>query len=251
MEVKYDQHFLNSSKTLILESKLADIDKNDIIYEIGPGDGRLTKELLFMKPKKLIAVEADESLKENLINLEKDNPNFEFKIGNGLEEMKNFKFNKLVTNLPYSITEPLYIRILENKIPFCLLLHGITFYKIIMDSKNKWYYFVNSFYNVEVIKEIPGNSFEPPAKTMSVLLILKLKETKEKCDIFYQTLFSKKERSLQNALIFTLVDLGKTKKEAKEIISKINIDNNIKNKKLLNISNEEFLKFNESIKSIV
>ncbi|MCA9495698.1 MAG: hypothetical protein KC589_02045 [Nanoarchaeota archaeon] len=250
MDIKFDQHFLNSPKTLILESKLADINKEDIIFEIGPGDGRLSKELLFMKPKKLISIETDENLKDKLIEIEKENPNFEWKIGNGLEEMQNFKFNKLVTNLPYSITEPLYIKILENKIPFCLLLHGITFYKIIMDPKNKWHYFVNAFYDIEAIKEIPGNTFEPPTKTMSILLILKLKKTKEKCDIFFQTLYNKKERNSQNALIYTLVDLGKTKKEAKELILKKELNDNIKNKKIINLSNEEFLEIVKIIKEI-
>lgn len=251
MEVKFDQHLLNSKNTLLLEATLSDIKKEDIIFEIGPADGRLSRFLLQKKPKKLISIEMDENFKEKLEELKNDYDNFEYLFADGLIEIKKHKFNKLVSNIPYSITEPLYIKLLEIKTPYVVLLHGIGFYEQILNENSKWHYFVNSFYDVELINHIAGNAFSPPAKTMSVLLLLKLKEKTTKNDIFFQNLFSKSKRNTKNALQYTLVDTFEmTKKEAKEIIDKLELSNRCQDKNLENLSNEEFIKIITKIKDI-
>ena len=248
MEVKFDQHLLNSKNTLLLESTLANIKKTDIVFEIGPADGRLSRFLLQKSPKKLISVEMDENFTEKLEELKKEYENFEYIIGDGLLELKKHDFNKLVSNIPYSITEPLYTKILEMKIPFVILLHGISFYEQILNKESKWHYFVNSSYDVELVNHIAGNAFTPKAKTMSVLLLLQLKKKITKKDEFYQNLFSKSKRNTKNALQFTLVDTyAMTKKEAKEIIEKLELSNRCSEKNLENLSNEEFTRITTKI----
>lgn len=249
MEVKLDQHFLNSKNILKMEQRIAAIKEDDIIFEIGPGDGRLSHFLLEGKPKKLISVEMDKNLEEDLKKLKSKYKNFEYIIGNGLDEFENHKFNKLVANIPYSITEPLYIKILEKKIPYIILLHGTTFFDKLHDETNKWHYFVNAFYDVENILDIAGNAFIPPAKTMSNLIKLELKteskltENEKKIQI----LFSKYHRNLKNAVIFTLVDLDKTKKESREIFEKLEFKKELHKKNLGSISNEDFVEILEKL----
>lgn len=252
MEVKLDQHLLNSKNTLLLESTLADIKKDDVIFEIGPADGRLSRFLLQKKPKKLISIEMDSNFKDKLEELKSEYENFEYIIGNGLEEFNNLEFNKLVSNIPYSITEPLYTKILEKKIPFVILLHGIDFYEKIITNQSKWHYYINSFYDVDLINHIAGNAFTPKAKTMSVLLLLKLKEKITKEEEFFQNLFSKSKRNTKNALQFTLVDTFQlTKKQAKEIINKLELSNRCSDKNLENLSNDEFIKITNHIKELL
>lgn len=252
MEIKYDQHFLNSKNVLLLEKNFAQINNEDIIFEIGPGDGRLSHFLLEGKPKKLISVEMDKNFENNLFLLQKKYNNFEYIIGNGLKELKKQNFNKLVSNIPYSITEPLYTKILEKKIPFVLLLHGITFYKIISDFNSKWYWYINSTYNIEMLKEVAGNAFEPATKTMSVLIRLTLKKEINNLDKFIQILFSKKDRSVKNTLIYSFVDYFKiSKKKAKEIYNKLDINENKYLKKFENLSNLDFIEILEKIKNLI
>ena len=248
MEVKLDQHLLNSKNTLLLESTLASIEKNDVVFEIGPADGRLSRFLLQKNPKKLISIEMDDSFREKLQELKSEYENFEYIIGDGLLELKKHKFNKLVSNIPYSITEPLYFKILEMKIPFVILLHGISFYEQILNKESKWHYFVNSSYDVELINHIAGNAFTPKAKTMSVLLLLTLKNKQTKKEEFFMNLFSKSKRNTKNALQFTLVDtFAMAKKDAKEIIDKLELSNRCSDKNLENLSNEEFVKITDKI----
>lgn len=244
MEVKFDQHFLNAKNVLLLEKNLSEINNEDIIFEIGPGDGRLSEFLLQGKPKKLISVEMDEKLMFNLDNLKNKYKNFEYVIGNGLDLISKYKFNKLVSNIPYSITEPLYKKILDIKIPFVVLLHGIGFYEKMCDENSKWSYLVDAFYDIDLLKEVPGNAFEPPANTMSVLVKLTSKEKLSDFDKFIQILYSKRDRTLKNALLFSYVDFFNiSKRDAKE---KINFK--IPDKKLMNLSNVEFVDFIYKIK---
>jgi len=55
------QHFLNNKKILEEMARAAEISKNDIVLEVGPGLGSLT-EILAARAKKVIAVEKDREL---------------------------------------------------------------------------------------------------------------------------------------------------------------------------------------------
>lgn len=243
-----DQHFLNSVSTLLLEAKFANILPNETLLEIGAGDGRLSVELLRKKPLKLISIELDERYEEELSKLKSEFNNFELIWGNALEKIDSIRCDKLIANIPYNITEPLYEKILEKKIPYVQLLHGISFYKHILDESSKWHYFVKAFYEIELLKEVAGNAFEPPTKTMSTLISLSLKETLTFEEKFLQTLFLKRERNTKNALLFSLVDLGNTKKEAKEKIQELKSLLLVEEKMFWKLSNEELLKILNEIK---
>jgi len=253
MNLDLDQHFLNAKNVLLLEKNLSNISKEDNILEIGAGDGRLSEFILQGKPEILTSIEKDFNFEIDLLEIKKKYKNkFNFIIGDGLNEMNKIKFNKLISNIPYTITEPLYHKILEKKIPFVLLLHGIKFYNKILDETSKWHYLINSYYKLELIKEIPGNAFKPPTKTMSVLIRLILKEELTEFDKLLQIIFSKKTRSVKNNLIFSLVDTKNiTKKEAKEIITKFNLNEETLNKKFENLSNKEFVEIIQKIKEII
>ncbi len=243
MEVEFDQHYLENKEVLKKIISSSNISHEDIILEIGPGNGILTREILNKNPNKLISIEIDEKHKGELNKIKSSN--FEFIFGNGLDLFSQLKFNKIIANIPYAITENLYSQILDNKIPEVILLHGIDFYKNIVQRQTRWNYFVNSMYDIELIDEVDGNSFNPPTKVKSCVVKLSLKENKSKFDIFIELLFSKRFRSLKNALIFSLVDsLDISKKEAKELISVFSL----KEVKLNQLSNLELVNIIEELK---
>ena len=63
------QHFLVNKSILKKIVSIKDI-RDKIIFEIGPGQGALTKEILQNKPKKLILIEKDKNLRSNLLKLQ-------------------------------------------------------------------------------------------------------------------------------------------------------------------------------------
>ena len=56
------QNFLIDNNLLELIADLGEINKEDIILEVGPGTGNLTEKLVHKKPKKIIAIEKDKNL---------------------------------------------------------------------------------------------------------------------------------------------------------------------------------------------
>lgn len=241
MEVKYDQHFLIDNQVLDIIIENANISDDDIILEIGPGKGVLTKKLLKKNPQKLIAVELDGSFEEELRILEDESFAFHLEIGNGLEKLDKFVYNKLIANIPYSITEPLYRGLIREKINFAILLHGIDFYKNIIQRDTKWKYFITSFFEVELLQEVPGNSFNPPTKVNSALVKLEYKQDLSKKDEFFQNLYNKETRNVKNSFVFAVVDtLGVPKSDIKEFISSLELSEEILETLLSQLNNETF-----------
>ena len=99
------QNFLNNEKILSDIIKCGDISKDDIILEIGPGTGNLTKKIIEKDPKLLIAVEKDKNLSISL--KEKFGKKLEIINKDILDCYDNFSFNKPIKvfgNLPYNIS---------------------------------------------------------------------------------------------------------------------------------------------------
>lgn len=250
VEVKLDQHFLEDKELLDKIVNLSDIKESDIVFEIGPGKGDLTKAILKKNPSKLIAIEKDVALKDYLSLELVENSNLEIIYGDGILELDNHLITKLIANIPYSITEPLYTKILDLKLPFCVLLHGIDFYKNIIERDTKWKYFVPAFYDLELLEEVEGSKFNPKTKVKSVFIKLKLKNDNDLLNDnnFFQYLWNKRSRNTKNALIYTFVDTyNLTKTQAEEKVLKLNLDNEVLNKNLENLSNREFIEIIEKL----
>ena len=251
MEVKFDQHFMKDNFYLDLICQSADIKSSDVIFEIGPGHGDLTKKLLEKKPCKVISCELDKKLISHLERIQKKNKkDFEFIMGNGLVEFDNCNFNKLVANIPYSITEPLYKKLLDSDCEFALMLHGIDFYKNMTERQTRWNYFVNAYYEIELIDEVAGEEFTPPTKVVSVIVRLFRKQAEDLSDEdkFYQAVWSKKDRNTKNCLIYSLVDsFGLTKKEAKLKVVSLELAEDVLAERFELISNENVNKIFSNI----
>ncbi|MEA3293327.1 MAG: 16S rRNA (adenine(1518)-N(6)/adenine(1519)-N(6))-dimethyltransferase RsmA [Patescibacteria group bacterium] len=113
------QNFLISQQILKKIIKASSIQKNDIVLEVGPGLGTLTKELS-QKAKKVIAIEKDEKMFEILREELRDYKNVEFiqrdilKIKIDELKLKSKKY-KITANLPYYIATPVLRKFLELK----------------------------------------------------------------------------------------------------------------------------------------
>ena len=106
MKQKFGQNFLIDKRIAEREVKSAGIIQDDTVLEIGPGYGILTK-LLAKKAKKVIAIEIDESLFNNLRNCLPNN--VKLLHGDALKiDFKTLpKFDKIVSNLPFQISSPI------------------------------------------------------------------------------------------------------------------------------------------------
>jgi len=117
------QNFLINEDTLEKIIKAADLNKNDLVLEVGPGLGILTKELS-KKAKKIITIEKDKQMVEALKQELKDYENIEIIHGDVLEILRgrslkciHFKERplsyKVIANIPYYLTSHLIRMLLE------------------------------------------------------------------------------------------------------------------------------------------
>lgn len=115
------QNFLIDGNIINKIAETAELDENSGVLEIGPGLGTLTQALC-VRAKKVVAVEVDKSLKEvhketlNYDNLKIIYDDFmKMDVDNLIEEEFTGLDVKIAANLPYYITTPIIMKILEKR----------------------------------------------------------------------------------------------------------------------------------------
>jgi 16S rRNA (adenine1518-N6/adenine1519-N6)-dimethyltransferase len=105
------QHFLVDENILGVIGRLAKLDPADVVLEVGPGHGVLTRYLA-ARVARVHAVEIDRSLAPRLADLP---ANVELEYGDALAvDLARLEPTKLVSNLPYSVATPLVVESLDG-----------------------------------------------------------------------------------------------------------------------------------------
>jgi 16S rRNA (adenine1518-N6/adenine1519-N6)-dimethyltransferase len=107
---KYGQHFLADPNILEVIGRLAELDPADVVLEIGPGRGVLTRYLA-ERVGEVHAVEIDRELEPELRDFA---PNVDVVFGDALQLELPQDATKLVANLPYNVATPLVVESLDG-----------------------------------------------------------------------------------------------------------------------------------------
>ena len=180
------QNFLIDSKILNIITDLGEISQSDIVLEVGPGSGNLTKNILKKNPKKLVVIEKDKNLSELLKKKFKDS--IEIVNDDILNYNQDLYYNKKIIifgNLPYNISTQILISWIKinNLNNFCkkfiLMFQKEVADRILAEFNNKNYGRISIISSwkmeIEKIKDIDPNSFFPRPKIKSSLLVFKPK----------------------------------------------------------------------------
>ena len=246
------QNFLIDDNTIESIVEIAKTNKEDLVIEIGPGLGTLTSKLL-ENAGKVIAIELDEKMIKiledrfkfynNFILLNEDVLKVDLQklINQNKGELKNVK---IIANLPYYITTPIIMKLLENKLDIesiTVMVQKEVADRITATPGDKLSgaitYSVD--YYAEATSEIfvDKNSFIPAPEVDSEVIKLKIrKEPKVKVKdekLFFDIIkasFMQRRKTLLNGLINS--KLFNSKEEILEIFSKLNLDPQIRGEKL-------------------
>jgi 16S rRNA (adenine1518-N6/adenine1519-N6)-dimethyltransferase len=104
------QHFLVDENILRVIGRLSELDRADVVLEIGPGLGVLTRYLA-ERVAHVHAVELDRSLEPYLRDI---GGNVSLQFGDALQVDLSGDATKLVANLPYNIATPLLVESLDG-----------------------------------------------------------------------------------------------------------------------------------------
>lgn len=263
---KLGQNFLideNVTDTIVNSSE---ISNDDLVIEIGPGLGTLTDKLL-QRAGKVIAIELD----ERMISILKDRffmyDNFEIinedvlkvdlnKLIQENKEQLELKQTKIVANLPYYITTPIIMKLLEEKLD----IESITvmIQKEVADrltaipgGKNSGaitytvYYYATS----EEVLTVPNNSFIPEPEVESEVIKLNLRKEQviqvtdeKKFFALIKAAFMQRRKTLLNAIGNS--GLNTTKEQMEQILKELEIDLKIRGEAL---TIDQFAKISEKL----
>jgi len=173
---KIGQNFLIDKKVAERELEYASIEKNDVVLEIGPGKGIITK-LLSEKAQKVIAIEIDEKLVSELKEFLPDN--VLLISGDALKVDFDLlpKFNKIVSNLPFHISSPITFKLLDFDFSLAVLIYQKEFAeRMVAKSGSKDYsrISVGVYYRsiCEIMETVHRSLFIPQPKIDSCIVRL-------------------------------------------------------------------------------
>jgi len=168
------QHLLLAQGVLEKIAEFAEIKEGEVLLEIGPGTGHLTRFLLQYPLKRLYLLEIDPEMinylkthfqDERLIILQADAKDFDYR---SLKEEKL----KLIGNLPYNVAS----LIVENVIYYHELIYEALF-MVQKEVAEKWLsgkswlsLFIQTFYDLKYLMTLPPKFFKPKPKVDSALI---------------------------------------------------------------------------------
>ena len=227
------QHFLINKSILKKIVSLEDIE-DKIIFEIGPGQGALTKVILQNKPKKLILIEKDKNLRKFLFKLQEKFKDIISFIDDDILNinLKDFNFNKIkiISNLPYNIASTLIIKlimdfdIIESMV---LMVQKEVAERLSAKVSTSFYsrlsVLIQLHAEVEKVFDVGPNNFNPKPKVESTIIKImpykKLKFNYDRLDNVLKISFRQRRKTIKNNLKTFFID-------AEKKISKCGIDPN-------------------------
>jgi 16S rRNA (adenine1518-N6/adenine1519-N6)-dimethyltransferase len=233
---KYGQHFLSDPR--ILEGIVDALGpaSTDTVVEIGPGRGSLT-DILVERSGRLIAVEIDRALTEDLQKKYRDRPNVEIVQGDVLETdlhaLAGHDF-LLIGNVPYYITTPIVFKALHSPIPrrsvFLVQREVAERMAAKEDTESYGALSVNvaAVASTEQVMSVPASAFKPPPKVESAVIRLTPRaaplvraESLAGFRIFVQAAFGQRRKQMQRVLRTVR---GISADEARAVLERAGID---------------------------
>ncbi len=245
------QNFLVDKSAIETILDVSDINKDDIVVEIGPGLGFVTEQLVLLA-KKVYAVELDEDMVNELSKINSDNLEIIHK--DILKtDLSRFGNNiKVVANIPYYITSPILAHLLgevddlENKnrnsiSQVVLMVQYEVAKRLTANEKSPSKEFgllsilAQFWSDVEFIKKVPSRSFFPAPKVDSAIVKLTVRKEpllKISNYSFFRKVvkgcFATRRKNIKNSL----VNVGFAKNAVEKTLKDLNIDENLRGETL-------------------
>lgn len=246
------QNFLTDENILMEISEAASLTNDDYVLEIGPGPGVLTR-VLAQQAKKVVAVELDTDIISLLEKNLSDFSNVEIinkdilKID--LNEIFETRFDKkpfkVIANLPYYITTPIIMKLLESALPIkdiVVMVQKEVAQRLCAEPGKKEYGAISLSvsYRAEtsIVCMVPPDAFVPEPKVWSSVLKLSMRKqppvsVNDENYMFslIKAAFSQRRKTFVNA-VSSPGGLGIPKEELKSALSEMGFGDNLRGETL-------------------
>ena len=241
------QNFIIDDTVCPAMADMLNVDESTGVLEVGPGVGVLTKELC-KRAGKVVSIELDERLYPVLEKTLADYDNFELVKGDVMkldlhgiiaQKLSGFKEVKVCANLPYYITSPVIMTLLEGKL-------AITEIEVMVQQEaaerlcaelgsreaGAVTFAVNYYGKAEILFNVGRECFMPSPKVDSSVIRIAVREkpefdVKNEKQLFtlVKCAFAQRRKTLVNSLANSL---GKSKTDITNALSQLGIEPNVR-----------------------
>lgn len=245
---RFGQNFIKDRKVLEDIVTASELDKTEAAVEIGPGIGVLT-EFLAESAKKVYAIEVDRKLIPILQDTLSRYDNVEIInqdiMKTDLTALTDGEPFRIVANLPYYITTPIIMSLLEAHVPcksMTVMVQKEVGERMTASPKNKSYgaltLAVDYYTEAEIVRKVPAGCFIPAPKIDSVVVNMKLRkeppvEVMDEKFLFsiIRGAFNQRRKTLVNALS-GYADINISKERITEAIDSIGMKSTARGEEL-------------------
>jgi 16S rRNA (adenine1518-N6/adenine1519-N6)-dimethyltransferase len=205
------QHFLVDENILGVIERMGRLDACDVVVEVGPGLGVLTRRLAD-RTAHVHAIELDRSLEPHLHDTLAGRPNVSFIWGDALDvaiaELRP-EPNKLVANLPYNVATPLVMETLEHAPSlelWCVMVQRELADRFFAVPRSKAYGAVSVLVQLTTRRTgfhpVASTVFRPPPRVQSALVAFERQPTAEIADVraVVEAAFAHRRKTAANAI---------------------------------------------------
>lgn len=224
------QNFLKDDNVIDNIISSANIDKNTLVIEIGPGSGALSKKIVPICGQAIL-YEIDNRLEDVLTKELKLYNNYELIIGDFLladvkKEIFKYNYSKLyiIANLPYYITTSIIKKIIDDEIfadKMIIMIQKEVADRFSAKPKTSDYgaitVYLNCYYEIKKLFNVSKNCFIPQPKVDSSVIEMDLKDNfstikdRKKFNSLIKDSFQYKRKNLRNNLKdYDLLKIEKT-----------------------------------------
>ncbi len=262
-----NQHILVDPAVISEVVRAASPTKQDRVLEIGGGSGNLT-EAIAAYAGTVYAIEKDPAYASELEKRFSGDAHVRVMAGDALN-VKLPEFNKIVSNPPYRILQPFFLRLLrERKQNFsvCVVVVPYGFSKLAAAAPGSSDFgvlsaFFYSFYDVEVITKVQKGAFRPEPKVMSCILRIAPKANGSALSAMLRLIFLEDQRKIRNAMLDALWNYGEriigqpmTKNRARDMVLEAERAGGLENifeKHILQLNNMEISRLAASMNGLL
>lgn len=215
---KYSQNFLLDENIIDKIVNAGEIDQSTCVIEIGPGFGALTKRIL-QYTERVLLYEIDDELIPHLKILFKENTSLKIKhqdflkvenIDDDIHQYLGDGRVVVMSNLPYHITTPIIMKILEEsqRIDRLILMMQYEVAKRLTSQPNTKDYnalsiIIQDQTDAQYLFKVPKTVFKPKPKVDSAVICLDIKKHQKRDPLYYEFIhncFRQRRKTLTNNL---------------------------------------------------
>lgn len=216
---KFGQNFIIDENVINRIVENSKIDDETLVIEVGPGAGSLTEKLA-IQAKQVICYEIDTTLKDILDNVLERYHNVtviyqDFLKSNVMNDIQGLNYKKiyLIANLPYYVTTPIIMKVIEEQLPvekMVIMVQKEVGDRFKAKPGSKDYgslsIFLNYYYEVNKIMDISRNIFIPKPNVDSIVVEFKKRKRDYQVNdekLFFKLIkdsFQQKRKTIRNNL---------------------------------------------------